>query len=182
MTKMRAENSDAAGLITALLVRFPEIATIATEPEKGTVELAFVIERRVTADEARRFGAIFTEHVETLLGMRGEEPEALRISWEPSEAFTFIRVVRDTKSLSREELALVTAVLAERFGERLRHAAIADDSAEDDLALQDEMVDCALDALRDSSIEKGLVGLREEKRVVVYFQTARKKAKARARS
>jgi hypothetical protein len=44
------------------------------------------------------------------------------------------------------------------------------------------MVDFALEALRDPTQQRSLVGFREEKRVLVYFVKSRKKAKARARS
>jgi hypothetical protein len=40
----------------------------------------------------------------------------------------------------------------------------------------------ALDALRDPGQRQRLVGVREEKRVIVYFVHPRKRAKVRARS
>ena len=42
-----AESSDAVGLVIALLVHFPEIATIAAHPAAGTIVLSFVVNRRL---------------------------------------------------------------------------------------------------------------------------------------
>jgi hypothetical protein len=54
--------------------------------------------------------------------------------------------------------------------------------ADDDPAARDEMVEVALDALRDPTQRRRLVGFREEQQVLVYFVHARKRTKARARS
>ena len=58
----------------------------------------------------------------------------------------------------------------------------ADDPAEEDPAAQDDLVDYALDALRDPAQQKSLVGFSEEQRVMVYYTTSRKKPKAKARA
>jgi len=95
---------------------------------------------------------------------------------------TFVRITRDSESFSREELQMLTALVSERFGDSLLKSPVEEDLIDEDVAAQDELVDYALEALRDPSQQKSLVGFREEKRVLVYFVTARKKAKARARS
>jgi hypothetical protein len=92
-------------------------------------------------------------------------------------------MTRDARTVTREELQLVTALVARRFGALLIKSAVAEDEAiDDDPGAQDDLVDYALDALRDPEQKKSLVGFREEKRVMVYFVSARKKAKARGRS
>jgi len=76
---------------------------------------------------------------------------------------------------------MLTSLLAARFGSALIESP-AEESVDEDPAAQDELVDFALEALRDPSQQRSLVGFREEKRVLVYFVKSRKKAKARARS
>jgi hypothetical protein len=56
------------------------------------------------------------------------------------------------------------------------------DEAGDDLGTDEESVEAALDALRDPAQRRRLVGVREEKRVLVYFVHSDKRAKVRARS
>ena len=76
---------------------------------------------------------------------------------------------------------MLTALFSQRFGEALVKSPITDEPPDEDVAAQDDLVECAIEALRDPTQQKSLVGFREEKRVIVYFLKARKKAKAAAR-
>jgi len=55
-----------------------------------------------------------------------------------------------------------------------------EDQLEEDAAVQDEIAEYAIEALRDPAQSKSLVGFREEAHVLVYF-LKQKKAKASAR-
>jgi len=46
---------------------------------------------------------------------------------------------------------------------------------------EDDLVEFALEALRDPAQQRSLVGYREEQGAMVYFVPTRKKAKARGR-
>jgi ribosomal protein S12 methylthiotransferase accessory factor YcaO len=180
--KHLSESSDQVGLIVALLVRFPEIATLVSHPSAGTLTLSFAIARRLERAAERALREAAAEHVGSLLEMLGEQHDVLEIACECDAAMTFVRVTRDARSFSRDELQLLTALLAQRFGPALLKSQAADDeTSDDDPGAQDDLVDFALEALRDPSQQRSLVGFREEKRVLVYFVKA-KKAKARARS
>ena len=176
-----AENADAVGHVIALLVRFPEIATIASHPTSGSIVLSFVVGRRLDGAATRSVRDAVSEHVRTLLATGGEEPGILSVTCELDERVTFVRVARDAQTLTREELAMLTVLFADRYGDALVKSPAQDDAFDEDPAAADESVDCALEALRDTTLQKSLVGFREEKRVVVYFLRARKKAKASAR-
>jgi hypothetical protein len=179
----RAETSDAAGLIVALLMRFREIATFASRPLDGRIEFTFIVKRAVPARERAGVRNAIVDHIHSLAELNSAgDPGHVEVDWEPAGPVTFVRVARDASSLSREELATIVALLGSRFAGELELAPLADDAADDDPAAQDELVDYALDSLRDPAKCRGLVGLREEKKVVVYFHPPRKKAKARARS
>jgi len=70
----------------------------------------------------------------------------------------------------------------ERFGDALLTNPQAEEADDDETGMGEESVELALDALRDPGQRQRLVGVREEKRVIVYFVHAGKRAKARARS
>jgi hypothetical protein len=182
-SKTASQASDAVGLIVALLVRFPEIATIVSHPTEGTLTLSFALGTRLDRAAERDVRESVAEHVAALMQATGEQLEALAVECEHDERVTFLRVTRDARSFSREELQLLTALLAGRFGDALiKSPAVEDELLEDEMAAADDLVDYALEALRDPTQQKSLVGFREEKRVLVYFVKSRKKAKARARS
>jgi len=180
-TRPSAESADAVGHVIALLVRFPEIATIASHPAAGSIVLSFVIGRRLERPAREAVREAVVEHVRTLLASEGEEPGSLAVTCELDERVTFVRIVRDAKTVTREELSMLTALFADRFGEVLVKSPAQDDLLDEDPAADDEVVENAIAALRDTTHQKSLVGFREEKRVLVYFLKARKKAKAAAR-
>ncbi|MBD5635289.1 MAG: hypothetical protein IAI49_12500 [Candidatus Eremiobacteraeota bacterium] len=176
------EASDAVGLIVALLVRFPEIATIVLHPKDGTLTLSFAIESRVDRRAEVEIRESVSDHVRLLLDLGRDEPDTLGVAFENDRAASFVRLTRDVRSFSREELQVLVVLLSDRFPTTLvRSPAPADDGFEDEAA-DDDLVDFAIEAMRDPAQQRSLVGFREEKRVLVYFVKSRKKAKARARS
>jgi len=176
-----AASSDAVGHVTALLTRFPEIATIASHPATDSIVLSFVVGRRLERPLRESIREAVADHVRTLLAGSGDEPQSLEVTCELDGGLTFFRIVRDALTMTREELAMLTSLFAERFGKALVKSPVDDDLLDEDRAADDARVEYALDALRDSAQQKSLVGFHEEKRVVVYFLKRRKKAKAAAR-
>ena len=173
-------NLDAVGLVVALLVRFTEIVTIASHPA-GSIVLSFAIKRRLERTERERLREAVGEHVRTLLEMGGESAPLPLVTCEVDDGLTFVRVACDAHSFTREQLTMLTSFFAERYGDALLRGPAQDEPLDEEPSAADEMVDCAIEALRDPSRQKSLVGFREEKRVLVYFLKARKKAKAAAR-
>jgi hypothetical protein len=180
-SKTASQSSDAVGLIVALLVRFPEIATIVSHPAEGTFTLSFALGTRLDRTAERRVRDSVTEHIAALTQATGEVVETLAVECERDQRMTFVRVTRDAGSFTREELQLLTALLSGHFGEALVKSPASEDELPDDEAA-DESLEFALEALRDPTQQKSLVGFREEKRVLVYFVKARKKPKAGVRS
>jgi hypothetical protein len=180
--RARSENADAVGLVVALLVRFAEIATISAHPTDGTIVLSFVIRRRLDRASRAALRESLVEHVRALHDVAGWEARVLGVSCEVDDGITFVRVTRDAATLSRDELVLLTNLFAERFGDALLCSSLDVESADEEAVPDDELVEYAIETLRDPSLSKSLVGFREEKRVLVYFSKTRKKAKAAGRS
>jgi hypothetical protein len=176
------ESSDTVGFIVALLVRFPEITTFLAHPADGTLDLSFVVNEKVAPLTQRAARESIVEHVRSLAEINGDPHEVLDVTFESSGTVTFVHVLRDARTTTREELVLLTSLLSERFGEKLLKNPPPDEAADEDPGAQDEFVEYALEALRDPSQQKSLVGFREEKRVLVYFLSSRKSKKAKARS
>jgi hypothetical protein len=181
-TSRASESSDPVGFIVALLVRFPEIATLVSHPAEGTLTLSFAVAKRLDRTTQGEVRDLLLEHVRSLTALMADPPERLEVACETDEAMTFVRLTRDVRTITREELQMLTTLVSQRFDGMLLKSPLAEDEAiDDDPAAQDDAVEFALDALRDPSQQKSLVGYREEKRVMVYFVSARKKAKARGR-
>ena len=175
------ESADTVNRVVALLVRFPELHSLRSNPAEATLTLSFAVRERLDRAKTKALAERVGDYVRAFLDLRGESPEKIGVASERDTAVTFVNVTRDAESFSREELELLVAMFAEQFGERL----VRDGEnvpVDDDPAARDELVEVALDALRDPTRRQRLVGFREEQRVLVYFVHARKRAKARARS
>jgi hypothetical protein len=180
-SRVRVENADTVSLVCALLVRFPELASIRSGPADRTVRLTFAVRQRFDRAAQALLAEAMEEHVRSFLALTRDEPTAFRVECEADRALTFLHVTRDLESFSKEELELQVSFLCDRCGDALVRNPPPDDHLEGDPAAEDEAALYAVEALRDPSKPKSLVGFREEKRVLVYFLKSQKKAKASAR-
>jgi hypothetical protein len=176
------ESADTVNRVVALLIRFPELHSVRSNPADATLTLSFAVRKRLDRVETRALGERVSEHVRAFLDLRGDVPNKIAVACDKDAAVTFVHVTRDAASFAREELELIVAIFADAYGDRLVRDGAASDSPDDDPAARDEQVEVALDALRDPTQRQRLLGFREEQRVLVYFVHARKRTKARARS
>ena len=176
------ESADTVNRVVALLVRFPELHSVRSNPADATLTLSFAVRERPDRAKTAALGERVSEHLRAFLDLRGEVPGKIALACDRDAAVTFVNVTRDAASFAREELELLVAIFADAYGDRLVRDGASAVPVDDDPAARDELVEVALDALRDPTQRRRLVGFREEQRVLVYFVHARKRAKARARS
>jgi hypothetical protein len=176
------ESADTVNRVVALLVRFPEIHSVRSNPGDATLTLSFALRKRLDRSAARALGERVGEHVRAFLDLRGEAPQKIAVGCDRDADVSFVHVTRDAATFVREELELLVALFVDAFGNALVRDAAATPPLDDDPAARDELVEVALDALRDPNQRQRLVGFREESRVLVYFVHTGKRAKARARS
>jgi hypothetical protein len=180
-SRLPLENADTVSLVCALLVRFPELASIRSMPAEGSVRLTFALRTRLDKRGQAALADAIDDHVQGYLLFAKDEARALRIECEGDRSTTFVHVTRDTDTFSKDELELLVSVLRERYPEALVHNPLPEDHLDADAAAQDEAALYAIEALRDPAQSKSLVGFREEARVLVYFLKAQRKAKASPR-
>lgn len=178
---MPVENADTVSLVCALLVRFPEVASLRALPADATVRLTFAVRTKMDKNAHRELAGLIEDHIDAFLMLAKDAPETVKVEFEADRTTTFVHVTRDLLSFSKEELELTCAFFAERYGDALVRNPAPDDSADSDPIAQDEAAVYAVEALRDPAQSKSLVGFREEKRVLVYFLKTSKKAKAHGR-
>lgn len=180
-THVPVENADTVSLVCALLVRFPELASIRAMPAERNVRLTFAIRQRVDKSGQAALAEGIEDHVRGILLLGKGEPDTLRIEFENDRSTTFLHLTRDLESFAKDELEMLGTLLRERYPDTLVRNPLPDDHLDADPAAQDEAAVYAIEALRDPTQSKSLVGFREEKRVLVYFLKAQKKAKASGR-
>ena len=181
MSARVVENADTVSLVCALLVRFPELASIRSGPTERTLRLTFAVRQRLDRAAQSELAEAIEDHVRSFLALTKEGPGVLRVECEGDRTLTFVHVTRDLETFSKDELEMQVAFFSERCGDALVRNPHPDDHLEADTGAEDEAALYAIEALRDPEQSKSLVGFREEKRVLVYFLKSQKKAKASAR-
>ena len=176
------ESADTVNRVVALLVRFPELHSLRSNPAEASLTLTYAVNRRLDAAAVRALAESIGEHVHSFQALGGEPIEQIAVTCEQDVDVTFVHVTRDLASFSPEELALQSAVFVERFGAALLTNPQSEPAGDEEAGDVEDSVELALDALRNPAQRQRLVGVREEKRVLVYFVHARKRAKVRARS
>ena len=176
------ESADTVNRVVALLVRFPELHSLRSNPADATLTLTYAVNRRLESTAVRALTDFVGEHVHAFHALSNEPLEQLAVTCEGDVDVTFVHVTRDLATFSPEELALTASLFAQRFGDGLLTNPQAEAADGDESGPDEESVELALDALRDPAQRQRLVGVREEKRVLVYFVHPAKRTKVRARS
>ncbi|HVA36896.1 MAG TPA: hypothetical protein VNJ51_04720 [Candidatus Dormibacteraeota bacterium] len=176
--RMPTETNDAVNLIVSLLVRFPEITSVRSNQTDQTLRLTFAFSTAFTRAQARRLIDGVLEHLGAYHEVSGGAPVVLGADCDVDQGASFLHVDRDLKSISKEEIAMLVDLLREGFGEHIVANPVPEESSEEDVSAQDEMVNVAIDSVREGGAQKSLVGFREERRVLIYFTKAAKKKKA----
>ena len=176
------ESADTVNRVVALLVRFPELHSIRSNPADATLTLTYAVDKRLESDAVRALADFVGEHVRSFHSFGGDPIERFAVTCEQDVKVTFVHVTRDLATFSPEELALQASLFVARFGDALLTNPQAEGNDDDEAGTGEESGELALDALRDPGQRQRLVGVREEKRVIVYFVHPAKRAKVRARS
>ncbi len=174
------ENSDTVSLVCALLVRYPEIASVRSAAGENRVRFSFAVTGRIDRKTQLALAEEIESHVHGFLGLTGDDGPVI-VECESDRAMSFVHVVRDLETISKDELGMIVGLFAERFGSSLVRNPVPDAHPDEDPLLQEELAESAIEALRDPAQPRSLVGFRDEKRVLVYFLKSQKKAKASAR-
>ncbi|TAM57736.1 hypothetical protein EPN52_12870 [bacterium] len=175
--RMPTETNDAVNLIVSLLVRYPEITSVRSNPADETIRLTFAFTTAFTAPQARRIAAEIVEYLEAYHDVSRLAPAVLGAHCEVDQGASFLHVDRDLKTIAKDEISMIVTLLTERFGSALVTNPVPEESSDDEVSEQEEMVNVAIDSLRDGGSQKSLVGFREERRVLIYFTKAAKKKK-----
>src|SRR5436305_13715733 len=94
MTARPLENSDTVNLVCALLVRYPEIASIHSMPGQGTLTFTFALAQRRDRATQRAVGSEIEAHVNGFLPL-ARDGGAVSVDSESERAHRFVHVIRD---------------------------------------------------------------------------------------
>lgn len=159
--------SDSVGLLTSILLCYPEVGTINYEPQKHMLKLNFMLHKMLNEGEWAGFRNEFLECLTAFWQLQEFEPLVVRVDHIDFEGLAVIEVQRDVETLSQEEISLTIGVVKEFFGNDL--VAEEDTPAlEEDFWGREELVAHLLENVKGAIPTRRLIAFREQGRVLVF--------------
>lgn len=156
-----------AELVASLLFRYPEICSIKIQPAKGTLSLTFLPRGRVDDDSWQRLETTLQASLEAYHQIQACPMAELYITSHQVDEYVLIEITRDLKTLQREELSLIVAIVREACLDGLMMES-SDAVIARDLEWQDELIDHMLEDVRTKHQCQDIIAFREAGRVIVF--------------
>lgn len=159
--------SRGANLLISILVRYPEVGTVNYDAATGSIELTFMISGPPAAAELTDLNAKLLASIAAYHALEEIDGGSTAVRYSTCEQVAMLTIHRDVATLSRGEMALIIALLREGLQDRL----IIDDNdavLEEDLEIQEEVIGDMLESMKSESSGCGLIGIREDGRVLVF--------------
>ncbi|MDU4959708.1 MAG: hypothetical protein E6X17_03460 [Sporomusaceae bacterium] len=159
--------SDGVNLLISILVRYPEVGTIAYNSSTQSLKLTFLLTGAPQAQRLDQIAAYMRHSLDTYYLLKNLKNSVVEMQTSNYENMAMLTIVRDVASLSRGEIALIIALLREKATDLL----VADQSEsllEEDLLVQEELIENMLENMRSKYDSHNLIGIREDGRVLVF--------------
>lgn len=159
--------NDGVNLLVSILVRYPEISSLNIIPASQTLKITFLLSRIITPEEFAVMRQQLNKSIEAFNMLEGRTDIKLSIEQSTYEHITILTIARDMPSLSQEEIALLIALLQERFASDLvtdTHEPMLDE----EMLMQEEIIQNMLENVRLQNSKCNLIAIREDGRVMVF--------------
>lgn len=154
--------SEGVGLLISILVRYPEVGSIYYWQEKHALKFTFIIKDLDDSTLHMKFVPVLELYHE----LEGSQMQICQTECRKEENVCILTITRDVESMTQNEVGLIVEFVKMEFVKQL----IYEDAGlpEDELLYQEEMISQMLATIRHNDIEKNVVAVREEGRVLVF--------------
>lgn len=170
MAKMQQDDervSDGVNLLISILVRYPEIGTINFDAVKNTIKLTFMLSGIPANHAFAKVKELLLNSIGVYHMLEGTKEVTADVKLSSCGQVAMLTILRDVPTLSKGEITLIIALVRDNLKERL----VADENdamLEEDLLVQEEVIDNMLENIKVQHSGKGLIGIREDGRVLVF--------------
>lgn len=154
---------DGVGLLTSILLRYAEVGTVHYWQEQHALKFTFMITEHQDASNLRQ---ILDPALEVFHHLEGRRMRIFDIVCRSEENVCTLTVTRDVDSMTQREVGLIVELIKRAFSKQLVYDEM--DLPEEELLFQEEMISHMLASIQTMDIDKNVVALREEGRVLVY--------------
>lgn len=154
---------EGVGLLISILLRYAEVGSVYYWLERQALKFTFTLMGAVEIDSLQTNLPLALEVYHQL---EGDIMHHCEIGGRSEDNIHILTVVRDVASMTQGEVGLIVELVKRECGEFL----ICDEVnlPEDELQFQEELIGHMLANIRNSQLDKSVVAVREEGRVLVF--------------
>lgn len=151
------------GLLTSILMRYTEVGSVHYWREEHALKFTFMVRE---SQEVTSLQEILKPALEFFHQLEGQRMRVFDISCRSEENTCVITITRDVDSMTQREVGLIVELLKRKYPKQL----IYDEMylPEDEQIYQEEMIAQMLSSFQSKDLNKNVVALREEGRVLVF--------------
>lgn len=154
---------DGVGLLTSILLRYSEVGSVHYWREQHALKFTFMITQH---QEISSLQEILKPAIEFFHQLEGQSMRVFDIACRSEENVCVVTVTRDVDSVTQREVGLIVELLKREYKDNLVYDEM--NLPEDEQIFQEEMISHMLSSIQTHDIDKNVVALREEGRVLVF--------------
>ncbi|AZR72579.1 hypothetical protein BBF96_03765 [Anoxybacter fermentans] len=158
--------NDSIELMISILIRYPEINMIKTDPKTQEIIFSFLLKKKLTQVEFFTLQKELIKNIETFLFIQNKKPNSIRLQLQSYGDYSFVEVIRDFKTISQREISLLIHLISSEFGTYLL-TEVDENQDLEDLKNQEKIIDDLLTRLQYQR-QQDLIGFREAGKVMVF--------------
>jgi hypothetical protein len=159
--------SDGVNLLISILIRYPEIGTVSFDPRYNCFKLKFMLSAILPENEFSNIKHLLTDSIAVYNMLEGQPVKTCEIQVYNHEQVSMLTIARDVYTISKNEIALIIALLQNNITKYLI-TDYNDSLLEEDLLIQEEVIEDMLANVKSYNTLHRLIGIRENGRVSVF--------------
>jgi len=157
--------SDSVGLLVSILIRYPEVGTINVDQAEQLLKFTFFLSNDLP--DLGEYPLCLADSLRLFNQLEGRECRVCSLDFQCEEGVVILEVKRDIETVTQNELNLLVDLLRQYFVDSLVSDQI-DEVPEEEQLMQEEIIKHMLDNVRSNRLDKSVLALREEGRVLVF--------------
>jgi hypothetical protein len=154
---------DGVGLLISILWRYPEVSTIHYWQEQHAIKFIFML---MDVDDISGLQQKLPEALSVFHKLENSKMSRCNVEFRQEECVCVLTITRDVDSMTQSEVSLIVELVKQEFNDSL----IIDQIylPEEEILYQEELIEQLLATILSGDIDKNVVAVRAEGKVLVY--------------
>ncbi|MHB8076144.1 hypothetical protein E4K67_26610 [Desulfosporosinus fructosivorans] len=154
---------EGVGLLSSILMRYAEVGSVHYWCEQHALKFTFMVQHHQEVSSLRE---IFKPALEFFHQLEGKNMRIFDLTCHNEEDVCLITITRDVDSMTQREVGLIVELIKGKYKKQLLYDELY--LPEDEQIFQEEMITHMLYSIHSDDMDKNVVALREEGRVLVF--------------